>query len=182
MKIKFISVESSDKKTKTGKDYVEIEVTYKNIDFQEKVESKKLNPFGNKDVYNTLKSAKQGDFFEVERSKNDAGFWDWIGIGSVSGGNSAPEPITKATGGAGYTSPKSTYETPEERAKKQVYIVRQSSISAAIDTLKTDKKAPTKEEVVDLAKYYEAYVFGVDQQPVPLADLPAVDTEDDIPC
>lgn len=181
MKIKFISVESSDKKTKTGKDYVEIEVTYKNIDFQEKVESKKLNPFGNKDVYNTLKSAKQGDFFEVERSKNDAGYWDWIGIGSVSGGNSASEPTTKAAGGAGYTSPKSTYETPEERAKKQVYIVRQSSISAAIDTLKTDKKAPTKEEVVDLAKYYEAYVFGVDQQPVPLADLPAVDTDDDIP-
>lgn len=181
MKIKFISVESSDKKTKTGKDYVEIEVTYKNIDFQEKVESKKLNPFGNKDVYNTLKSAKQGDFFEIERSKNDAGFWDWIGISSVSGVNSAPESTGKGAGATSYTSPKSTYETPEERAKKQVYIVRQSSISAAIDTLKTDKKAPTKEEVVDLAKYYEAYVFGVDQQPVPLADLPAVDTEDDIP-
>lgn len=181
MKIKFISVESSDKKTKTGKDYVEIEVTYKNIDFQEKVESKKLNPFGNKDVYNTLKSAKQGDFFEIERSKNDAGFWDWIGISSVSGVNSAPESTGKGAGATSYTSPKSTYETPEERAKKQVYIVRQSSISAAIDTLKTDKKAPTKEEVVDLAKYYEAYVFGVDQQPVPLADLPTLNTDDDIP-
>lgn len=181
MKIKFISVESSDKKTKTGKDYVEIEVTYKNIDFQEKVESKKLNPFGNKDVYNTLKSAKQGDFFEVERSKNDAGFWDWIGIGSVSGGNSAPEPITKATGGAGYTSPKSTYETPEERAKKQVYIVRQSSISAAIDTLKTDKKNPTVAEVITVAKQYEDYVFGLDTGITPLADLPTLDTDEDIP-
>ena len=65
----------------------------------------------------------------------------------------------------------------------QVYIVRQSSISAAIDTLKTDKKNPSKEEVVELAKYYESYVFG-QLEKVAVANpvkAPDFDPDEDIP-
>ena len=56
-------------------------------------------------------------------------------------------------------SPKSTYETPEERAKKQVYIVRQSSITAAINYRGTKVSI---EDIITTAKQFEAYVFGVD--------------------
>ncbi len=56
------------------------------------------------------------------------------------------EPVPRAAPGApgaasGRTTT-STYETPEERKIKQLYIIRQSSISNAIDVLKhnsTDK-------------------------------------------
>lgn len=57
-----------------------------------------------------------------------------------------------------YTSPKSTYETPEERAKKQVYIVRQSSITAALTYIGDTKKVSTN-DVIAIAKQFEAYVF-----------------------
>lgn len=181
MQIKFISVESVDKVTKTNKPYVELEVAYKNIDFGDKLEVKKLNPFGNKDVYNTLKTAKSGEVYDIERVKNEGGFWDWV---SIKGGNAAQTPsqtATVASGSTSFTSPKSTYETADERAKKQVYIVRQSSISAAIETLKTDKKNPSVQDVIETARQYEAFVFGQETKPVLLADLPPNDEDDDIP-
>jgi hypothetical protein len=59
-------------------------------------------------------------------------------------------------------SPKSTYETPEERAKKQIYIVRQSSIGSAIDMLSVGSKSPPKvDEVIAVAKQFEEYVFNM---------------------
>lgn len=76
-----------------------------------------------------------------------------------------------------YTSPKSTYETPEERAKKQIYIVRQSSITASIvylDLLKATKVDPL--DVIQHAKVFEAYVFGKDFDDGTLAGMPN-DTE-----
>ena len=183
MLIKFISVETIDKVTKTNKPYVELEVAFKNLDFQEKLEVKKLNPFGNKDVYNTLKSAKNGEVYDIERVKNDGGFWDWVAIKSGGAAQSTSQTSTIASGSTASPSPKSTYETADERAKKQVYIVRQSSITAAISTLKTDKKSPSLEEVISAAKVYEAYVFGLTPVAgaVALADLPPLDEDDDIP-
>ena len=57
-------------------------------------------------------------------------------------------------------SPKNTYETPEERAKKQIYIVRQSSVSSAVEFLATTKgKTFTIDEVIDVAKKIESYVL-----------------------
>ena len=53
-------------------------------------------------------------------------------------------------------SPKSTYATSEERAKTQIYIVRQSSISNAIAL---SPKASV-ETILALAKQFEAYVFN----------------------
>ena len=173
--IKIISVENSQVPTAKGS-YGVAEVTYKNLSFQDKVEAKKVMSFTHKDVYNTLKSAQSGDLFTVQRMKNDKGFWDWISLGEGDAPQAAP-----ATQGATMkpaASPKSSFETPEERAAKQVYIVRQSSISSAIETLKTDKKVPTVEEVLAVAKQYEAYVFGKEEQPVP--ELP-VDLDEDVP-
>jgi hypothetical protein len=176
MQVKVISVENETVKTQKGS-YDVAEVTYKNQTFGDKVESKKLMSFTHKDVFNTFKKASNGDVFNVQRMKNDKGYWDW-----VSTGDEAPEGTAPASSGGGktMTSPKSTYETPDERAKKQVYIVRQSSISAAIVTLKTDKKNPTVVEVLEVAKQYEAYVFGKDADTGIKAAMPEME-DDDIP-
>lgn len=179
IQIQFIDVSVEDK----GK-YKMAEITFKDL-AKGQTSSKKLMSFNNPVVYKTLVDAKKGEVYSIEMQKNDKGYWDWTAASIANGVNTntggSPEPAAKGTGSTSFTSPKSTYETPEERAKKQVYIVRQSSISAAIETLKTDKKSPSKEEVVDLAKYYESFVFGTEVEPPKLADLPAFDDEDDIP-
>lgn len=179
IQIQFIDVSVEDK----GK-YKMAEITFKDL-AKGQTSSKKLMSFSNPVVYKTLVDAKKGEVYTIEMQKNDKGFWDWTAASTATGVNTAsggsPETTTKASGSSGFASPKSTYETPEERAKKQVYIVRQSSISAAIDTLKTDKKNPSKEEVVSVAKFYEAFVFGLDTEPVKLADIPTFDEDEDVP-
>lgn len=179
IQIQFIDVSVEDK----GK-YKMAEITFKDL-AKGQTSSKKLMSFSNPVVYKTLVDAKKGEVYTIEMQKNDKGFWDWTAASTATGVNTAsggsPEATTKTSGSSGFASPKSTYETPEERAKKQVYIVRQSSISAAIDTLKTDKKNPSKEEVVSVAKFYEAFVFGLDTEPVKLADIPTFDEDEDVP-
>lgn len=179
IQIQFIDVSVEDK----GK-YKMAEITFKDL-AKGQTSSKKLMSFSNPVVYKTLVDAKKGEVYTIEMQKNDKGFWDWTAAATATGVNTAsggsPEATTKTSGSSGFASPKSTYETPEERAKKQIYIVRQSSISAAIDTLKTDKKNPSKEEVVSVAKFYEAFVFGLDTEPVKLADIPTFDEDEDVP-
>lgn len=183
MKIKVVAVEAGKGTTKTGKDYKFIEVTYKNLSFEGKTESKKIMPFGSKEVMATLEGASAGDVFTILREKDNDGYWQWVGIaegdvtiektGATAPAGAAP---TKAA-----TPAKSTFETPEERAAKQIYIVRQSSISSAIDTLKTDKKTPSVEEVIAVAKQYEAYVFGNEPKTAEATKLPDLPQDDDIP-
>jgi hypothetical protein len=146
--------------------YQVIELAYKNKSFQDKLEGKKIMSFTNKEVFDTLSKAKFGDNFYVTRVKNDKGFWDWTGVStssvdsvqSTSGSNPVSTGISVKTGNV---SPKSTYETPEERAARQILIVRQSSISSAVELAVANKlKSPM--EVIQIAKEFEAYVFGVD--------------------
>ena len=178
MKIQVVAVEVTNR----GK-YDQAEVTFKNLSFGDKVEAKKLMSFVNKDVYATIKNASNGDVFTISRVKDDKGYWQWTGIAvgdDVPAGGNVAAPSKAAS-----PSPKSTYETPEERAKRQVLIVRQSSLSSAIELLKTDKKSPTVPEVLQVAKQFEAYVFGNDD-PFGLEEkpnkLPTLDDlEDDIP-
>lgn len=120
----------------------------------------KLMSFVNKDAYTLLKSAKADDEFNVTCNKNDKGYWTWEDV-SVLG---SQVKTVKAN-----TTPRSTYETPEERAKKQLYIVRQSSITNAVAMLQAagDKKTPINPDtVIHVAKQFEAYVFGLNDEQV----------------
>jgi hypothetical protein len=181
MKIKVTAVSVKSAKTKGGKDYEFLDLDYRNLSFDDKAEAKKIMPFGSKEVFATLKNSSNGDVFTVLREKDDAGYWQWIGIASGDVQiERASSGATAAPAKAATPAPKSTFETPEERAKKQIYIVRQSSISAAIDTLKTDKKSPTVEEVLAVAKQYEQFVFGTGALAA-TEKLPEVDESDDVP-
>jgi len=128
-----------------------------------KVEQKNLISFGDsKEAYDKFVEATQGDLFEVTPTqiagKDGKEYWHWknptvVGKAGVSQPGASRVALT--------VSPRSTYETPEERAKKQVYIVRQSSIGAAIELLALAKTTKaTVEAVLDVAQQFEDYVFG----------------------
>lgn len=102
----------------------------------------------------------------------------------VEGDNIVPQPAVHVNAAnktsAGYNpAPKSTYPSDEERAKVQVYIVRQSNITAAINTLSVGAKKLDPEDVIKVAKIYEDHVFGNTHEPMDV--LTAFDDLDDLP-
>lgn len=160
------------------KTWSKIEVTYK--DSYGKVNSKAIRSFTG-GVYTSLQSLKSGDQVEVTQVKNAKGYLDWTAVGPPGSAPAAAE-APAAKGNAAPAARASTYETPEERAKKQVYIVRQSSISAAIGALSVGGKAPLDAQaVIDYAKKLEAFVFCTGSGKSEADEIPIHDIEDDIP-
>lgn len=179
MRIQILSVQITTVPTAKGS-YQVADVAFKNLTFQGKVEGKKVMSFGaTKDAFTTLATAQPGDVYDVNVVKNDKGYNDWTSmIKGTADGQDTSNKTSAVT--AGYTptgnapARTSTYETPEERAKKQVYIIRQSSLSNAIDTLAVGSKSALKaDEVIDLARKYEDYVFGKQLElPFPKEEFP----------
>jgi len=161
LQIQIIATAQETKPTAKGS-YTQLEVTYKNLTYQGKVESKKVMSFGaGASAFNTLKDAQAGSQWEVTVVKNAQGYNDWTAVVAATGvAAPAAAPAGLSTGKA-QLGPKSTYETPEERAQRQILIVRQSSVSAAVSTLSVGAKAVKPADVIAVAKEYEAYVFGI---------------------
>ena len=188
MIITVLSAVKTPATSKAGKPYTYLELAYKGNDG--KVAGKKIMPFGDsKPVFESLAQAQAGDAYDIITVKNEGtGYWDWTsakksdGTASSTATNSAAstsaerQPAGKVTG--------SNYETAEERAKKQVYIVRQSSITAALSF--HNGKAKSTDDVIKTAKEFEQYVFSTGEVEKPAAiainpDHPFKDLEDDIP-
>ena len=161
MNITILSVSVATVPTAKGS-YQVADVAYKNNSFQGKVEGKKIMSFGaSKNTYAVLSIAQPGDSYEIEVVKNDKGYNDWVS--ATKGGAVAATAATPTAGKAATASPRGTYETPEERAQRQVLIVRQSSLSSAATVLTAGVKTPPDADaVVSLAKRFEAYVFGTE--------------------
>ena len=185
MRIKILAVEI--KEVKEGKkDYKIADVSYKNLEFN-KVEGKKIVSFANPDVFQALKDAKPGDEFEVTKGeKSAAGFVPWTRCIPVESGSEDGHEEVGRTGISASNQqipsknfPRSTYETPEERARKQLYIVRQSSIGYALafhePFLASEETPITIQLILSTAKEFEKFVFGKD----PIQEL--MDLDDDIP-
>ncbi len=168
MKIQILSVDISSKTSKAGKPYQNAEVAYKNFD-SGKVESKNIAQYSK--IFKLVAESQPGQTAEIGVIKNDGGYWEWDSFKRVvmtEQEKAAPIQDQKAQV---VSAAKSTYETPEERAKKQVYIVKQSSLSVAKDLLSVGAKSPPKkEDVVELAQYFVDYVF--DEKKVDLFDMP----------
>jgi hypothetical protein len=146
--------------------YQVADVAYKNNTFQGKVEGKKVMSFGaTANGFKALSTAQPGETYEVEVVKNDKGYNDWVSLqkaGAIGGGavNTPAMSVSGARPGSSPT-PRSTYETPEERAAKQVFIVRQSSLATAERMLSVGAKAPVKvDDIISAAQKLEAYVFA----------------------
>jgi len=152
---------------KNGRSYQSIEVTYKNDLGQ--TQSKKLMSFSNPTVFNHIKDLNKGDALNVTTEKDANGYWQWTGIG----GDNTVSETKQATPATGGRVTGSNYETKEERAARQVYIIRQSSLSTAVELLGQGKSV---DEVIATAKQFENYVFSKSTGIDAINEL-----EDDIP-
>lgn len=173
--ITVLQVTKETKPTAKGS-YQQLTVDYKNLS-SGKVESKKLMSFASPDAFNALVDAKQGATYAVVAEKNEkSGYWDWVAVSQNAPSLNQDTPTKVSTS----TPVRSTYETPEERAKKQVYIVKQSSLANAITLLSTGAKTPPKEdEVLVVAQKFTDWVFSSEQAPQAAETL--TDMSDDIP-
>lgn len=121
--------------------------------------------FSNPDVFKTAQTWEKGDTVNIAMEKDDAGYWQWTKI--LADGEVAPAPTNASAGGASTSAPTkptrvtgSNYETKEERALRQLMIVRQSSLSNAVATLATHNSPLSPDQVITLASKYEKFVMG----------------------
>lgn len=153
MRINILSVTIETVPTAKGS-YQKASVAYK--DDKGKVTGKNIVSFVYPKVWEQISKAVGGDIFDVTNEKIGEN-WAWTVVTKVTEDTPLPAKNTGATNGV---VGKSTYETPEERAKKQVYIVRQSSISSAIAYATGVKAVKTVDELLAIAKMFEGYVFN----------------------
>lgn len=151
-KITILSVNASV----APKGYEVVDVGYKTEDG--KTKGMKILGFGSqKELIPVIKNAKRGDVYDAGFGQNDKGFWQFT---SLSPSSAPSAPVASAPAARG------NWETSEERANRQVLIVRQSSLSSAVAFhAAAEPKGITvpKETIVDTAKAFEAYVFDKPQ-------------------
>ena len=126
-----------------------------------KIETRKIMSWALPDTFKKLETFKEFPFdANIVMVKNEkTGYWDWTDIEvKPKGANiESTKSVGKVIG--------SNYETPQERARKQVYIVRQSSISSAIEMAKArEPKGITKtiEEILKDASRFEEFVMTLE--------------------
>lgn len=108
----------------------------------------------NKTLKVSLGNLQAGDAIAIDKVK-EGEYWKVMAITKIAKDSTANVASTKEN-----VTPKSNWETSEERAKKQVYIIRQSSISSAV-ALAASLKFKGIGEVLEVAKQFEEFVMGV---------------------
>jgi hypothetical protein len=88
-------------------------------------------------VFSTVEAAKPGDAFDVKLEKDKNDYWQWV---AISKAGSQPQ----SGGAVAVKEYKSQYETPEERARRQVLIVRQNALTNACNMAAVHKEKDIK--------------------------------------
>ena len=178
-----------------------------------KVEGKVFRDFVYPEVYKTARSLQIGDVATVsldkEAGKDGKEYWQWTSLrigapveGAAIGGGAATaskdvssgspahgivgKPVGRVTG--------SNYETPEERAARQINIVRQSCIGYALKFFEQTQADISRDDVIELAEWLKTFVFdGLPTKVAPVESAKATkvrakkasdaiaDMEDDVP-
>lgn len=124
--------------------------------------------FANPAVFAAVQGLVTGAEIEVTTGKNKSGYNEWVSVNAVGAAgqsNTDSSPSTPTTGSSAVRVSGSNYETREERANRQVLIVRQSSLSAAVASLTPGaKSALDPEAVIETAKQFEEYVFSTNDE------------------
>ncbi|MEM4379980.1 MAG: hypothetical protein QXL01_04760 [Thermoplasmatales archaeon] len=159
IKIKSVSLEKI-------KNYEQITVTFEHPD--KKLDAKKLLSFNTPSaVWNTVLDIKESNvqsWWAVKRAKNDKGYWEWIEISKQDEPPAEPQK-TYSPSNFGARSG-NTFEVKNELDKqrlafdkaKQILIIRQSSLAAAVDLCKDHGKQPDVEQVLAIAESFEHWV------------------------
>lgn len=128
--------------------------------------TKTLMSFTNPAVFAAMKDAVSGSSWEVDVKKNGE-YWDWVAVKPANA-----EPAKAAAPTAGRVTG-SNYETPEERKQRQLYIIRQSSINNAIETLAhANDSMLSYHHVLEVAQVYVDWVYGTQDLFEQPSDLP----------
>lgn len=144
-----VKSKSAVETVKKGKNSYETFELYYDKDGKE--EKRKFVSFNHPDVFSTAASLNAGDV-ALATVEKEGEYWQWTGLTKGGSSMAAEAPARKAAG---------TYETAEERAKRQVYIVRQSSLANAIEYLKlSGAENVTTEDVLGVAEKFVDFVFG----------------------
>jgi hypothetical protein len=167
--MKFKVLEIGEIVTKQGKNkpYQVFELSYKDLDY-DKVNTRQIMSFT--PVFVGLSKAGPGSIFTVDVEKDKNGYNQWTNLAEA--GFAAPEKAAdEATGakvaGRPATAARSSYETAEERAAKQILIVRQSSVAQAVALIcaaGTKADTPDVDKVFDIADRIVAYVFDTQEE------------------
>jgi hypothetical protein len=153
MLIKIVNVSVETVPSGKGRSYEKAVVMY---DANGREQKFTLMSFTNPAVFKAIKDSTPGQEFEVVVGKNDKGYDTWTSVNAVAAGSvssAAPRTATVA---------KSTYETPEERKLKQLYIIKQSSISNALAYYKDTIGEPvTVEKVIETAQQFVDWIYDI---------------------
>ena len=183
MQVNVVDVSSlNTHSAKNGRQYQSIEIMYKNDAGQ--AQNKKLMSFANPAVFKAAQTLQKGDVVHVSTEKDANGYWQWTAVGNDAADvtdkrdDGTSQGSTQAASSAPTRVSGSNYETKDERAARQVMIVRQSSLSNAVSTLAIEGSKATANDVISLAKLYEGFVLVQDVavEPASIAEL-----ESDIP-
>jgi len=176
MQVNVVDVSNLNTHTaKNGREYQSVEVMYKND--QGQAQNKKLMSFANPAVFKAAQAWTKGDVVFVSTEKDTNGYWQWTAVGnadSVSDKRSDDAPATQGNAAKPATRVSgSNYETSDERAARQVMIVRQSSLSNAVATLGIEGSKASATDVISLAKLYESFVLGTVSNTPDITDEPS---------
>ena len=173
MKIKIIktSVEWQEKgKAKWQK----LNVVFHN-DSTGRVDGRNILSFTNKDVFGVLSGAQKDEVFEITEVQNAKGYPEIVKVEKLDSAAVAVPASTSEAPSRGQPAPRSNFETPEERAKRQELIVRQSSLSTAAAVLTVNAKGPIDaDQLESLADRFVAWVWD---RPDAMAAIAAMDND-----
>lgn len=178
MTVKIVSIEFDKELTnQSDETYIGCHVTYREED---ELKEKKMhnNTFRfNKELEKQLKGLNPGDYAEVITEKKGS-FVNWKSAEKVDAPTKTENKSASKDDVPSKTQVRSSYETPEERYRKNILIVRQSSITAALNLASLAVKSgsdyvPTEDDIIASAKIFEEYVNApneVGEQDVKLPD------------
>lgn len=146
---------TDEKITKGRNSYNKMVISYS---YQGQSKTQQIMSFANPAVYAAVQGFKEGDLLDVEITKNDAGYNTWASVKLATATGGTPPNATSTV-----PARQSTYETPEERAKKQVYIIKQSCLAQAVATCAGQPKDAldnfTSDEVLAVAQVYVDWIL-----------------------
>lgn len=169
--ITILNVTKTPAMSKANKPYEFLDIAFKNNTWQGKVEGRKQMPYGaNAGAFAKLKDAVPGQTYNITVVKGDSGFNDWTDAALAEAGSAPPQETSqvyqpKPAPSQGVSARVNTFESPEERAKKQLSITRLATLNTAVAALSPGAKSGLKEsDIFELAKKMENYVYDI--QPV----------------
>jgi hypothetical protein len=159
LKVKILDV-NVENVVKGKSRYSKAAVTYT---YNGEARTQSIMSFTNPAIFKAVQE-KVGQEVEITITKNAAGYNEWASLDEVG---SAP-----AAAASGDSSPVSTtgtrvtgsnYETPTERATRQVYIVKQSSLSTAVALAGHNEEPTTPAQIIEVAQLFADWVLNSTQ-------------------